>query len=227
MIPRLLASIFVLVPSLVLGDNPIQMENKHQGATDWQLTRVRLDAGQFRSTWIEGYCSKQSVKAGESIDIMVSTRPTRAFKLEIFRMGYYGGRGARLMKTIDRVESIEQTDPTIGEKNLHECKWKSNLTLDIPQDWISGVYLGRMTTIPEGNEAYWQSYVVFIVRDERPVDILFQCSDNTWQAYNVWPSKYSVYTHPIPKAIRGRGRMSVSIVPMAAKPNLRASSTIL
>ncbi len=73
---------------------------------------------------------------------------------------------------------------------------KSSLKLDIPQDWLSGVYLGRMTTIPEGREAYWQSYVVFIVRDERPVDILFQCSDNTWQAYNVWPNKYSVYTHP-------------------------------
>ena len=24
----------------------------------------------------------------------------------------------------------------------------------------------------------------------------FQCSDNTWQAYNRWPDNYSVYTHP-------------------------------
>ena len=37
---------------------------------------------------------------------------------------------------------------------------------------------------------------MFIVRDDRPADILFQCSDNTWQAYNQWPSHYSVYTHP-------------------------------
>ena len=48
------------------------------GATDWQLTRVRADGGGFRSPWIEGYCSKQSVKAGETIDIMVSTRPAAA-----------------------------------------------------------------------------------------------------------------------------------------------------
>jgi hypothetical protein len=54
-----------------------------------------------------------------------------------------------------------------------------------------------MTTIAEAeDEAYWQSYVTFIVRDERPVDILFQCSDNTWQAYNRWPSDFSLYTHP-------------------------------
>jgi hypothetical protein len=69
--------------------------------------------------------------------------------------------------------------------------------LTIPDDWVSGVYLGRLTTIPEAEDRpYWQSYVVFIVTDDRPADILFQCSDNTWQAYNTWPNNYSVYTHP-------------------------------
>jgi len=47
------------------------------------------------------------------------------------------------------------------------------------------VYLGRLTTLPDkANTPYWQSYVIFIVRDDRPADFLFQCSDNTWQAYN-------------------------------------------
>ncbi|MCA9037524.1 MAG: hypothetical protein KDA91_20460, partial [Planctomycetaceae bacterium] len=59
-----------------------------------------------------------------------------------------------------------------------------------------GVYLGRLTTIPEGSESYWQSYIVFIVADDRPADVLFQCSDNTWQAYNRWPDNFSIYTHP-------------------------------
>ena len=35
-----------------------------------------------------------------------------------------------------------------------------------------------------------------VVKDDRPADVLVQCSDNTWNAYNEWPSKYSVYTHP-------------------------------
>lgn len=50
--------------------------------------------------------------------------------------------------------------------------------------WPSGVYLGKLSLLdankPEGR---YQSYVVFIVRDERPGDIVFQCGDNTWQAY--------------------------------------------
>ncbi len=66
--------------------NPIQLENQYPGARDWQLTRVRLDSGGFRSPWIEGYCSRQSVKAGETIDIYVSTNPARQFQVEFFRM---------------------------------------------------------------------------------------------------------------------------------------------
>jgi hypothetical protein len=176
--------------------NVIVAENRLEGARDWQLTRVRPDAVGVRSTLIEGYCSRQSVDAGDSIEIMVSANPPRPFKIEFFRMGYYGGRGARHMKTVGPLQGITQPTPEPGEKSLIECRWSSSYSLDIPQDWVSGVYLGRLTTQPELNEAYWQSYVVFIVRDNRPADVLFQCSDNTWQAYNLWPSKYSVYSHP-------------------------------
>ena len=187
---------------------PIPAENEHPGARDWQLTRVRVDQGGFRSPWIEGYCSRQSVSAGESIDILVSTDPPQPFRIEIFRMGYYGGRGARLMRTIGPLEGVTHPTPTPGEKDLHECRWETSHTLTIPDDWVSGVYVGRLTTLPESLEQssqlstphsqlpYWQSYVVFVVTDDRPADILFQCSDNTWQAYNRWPDNYSVYTHP-------------------------------
>ncbi len=175
----------------------IATENAREGARDWQLTRVRVDKDGYRSPWIEGYCSRQSVPAGEAIEIMVSAEPARKFRLEIFRSGYYGGRGARKMLELGPLAATTQPTPKPGEKNLHECRWEPTTRLTIPADWPSGVYLGRMTTIPEtATEPYWQSYVVFIVRDERPADILFQCSDNTWQAYNRWPNNYSIYTHP-------------------------------
>ena len=59
----------------------------------------------------------------------------------------------------------------------------------IPADWISGVYLGKLT---EQREKL-QSYVIFIVRDDRRADVIFQCSDTTWQAYNRWPSQFALY----------------------------------
>ena len=100
------------------------------------------------------------------------------------------------MKTVNLVPGKIQPEPAVGEKTLHECNWSSSLRLMIPDDWLSGVYLGRLTTEPDGLEAYWQSYVIFIVTDDRPADVLFQCSDNTWQAYNRWPNNFSIYTHP-------------------------------
>src|SRR5262249_39151047 len=149
------------------------------------------------SPWVEGYCSKQSVKPGDSIDIMVSTDPPQRFEVEVFRMGYYGGRGARLMTTLGPFQGKTQPTPKPGPKDIHECHWDPATRLHIPQDWRSGVYLGRLSLLPpDENTGPWQSYVVFIVRDDRPADILFQCSDNTWQAYNRWPTHYSVYTHP-------------------------------
>ena len=202
--------------------NLIQQENAKPGSRDWQLTRMRLDKSEgIRSSFIEGFCSRQSVKAGEQLDIFVSAKPAAKFKIEIFRTGYYGGRGARLMTELGPFDAHEQPVPPVGERRLRECKWEKTATLTIPDDWISGVYLGRLTTLPgtsllqrdtpaqtqkksalsddsapdrpAASEPYWQNYIVFIVRDDRKADILLQCSDNTWQAYNRWPDTFSLY----------------------------------
>ena len=80
---------------------------------------------------------------------------------------------------------------------LRECAWQASTEITIPKDWTSGVYLGKLTTLPSSKrEPYWQSYIVFLVKDDRKADLLFQCSDNTWQAYNRWPVNESLYTHP-------------------------------
>ncbi len=177
----------------------IRAENLKPGATDWQLTRVRLDKGikGFRSSLIEGYCSHQSIEAGETLRIFVSTKPARRFTIDIFRMGYYQGRGARLMTTIGPLAGRAQPDPPVEERRLRQCRWEPSTELKIPADWPSGVYLGRLNAIAEAKyEHAWQSYVVFVVRDRRKAGALFQVSDNTWQAYNRWPEDYSMYTDP-------------------------------
>jgi hypothetical protein len=144
------------------------------------------------------------VRAGEALQILVSTAPAAKFQIEIFRTGYYRGRGARLVRTIGPLQGKPQPVPPVGPRRLRECRWEPAASVQIPADWTSGVYLGRLTTLPEKDtEPYWQSYVVFVVRDDRPADLLFQVSDNTWQAYNRWPDHYSVYTDP--KGTQGPG----------------------
>jgi len=60
-----------------------------------------------------------------------------------------------------------QPVPPVGPRRLRECRWEPALTLIIPPDWPSGVYLGRLTTLPGKDTPYWQSYVVIVVREDR------------------------------------------------------------
>ena len=181
----------------ISGKDFIQKENSKKGTRDWRLTKTKTVPGKInkildngRSKAIEGYCNANSLRAGEKLKIMVAANPASAFKLEIFRTGYYGGTGARLMKSFDSLKAGTQPDPPVGENYLRECQWEPTVELEIPKTWPSGVYLGKMTVERSGV----QSYVIFIVRDDRPCDFLFQCSDLTWSAYNRWPADYSIYT---------------------------------
>ncbi len=180
----------------------IRRENQREGATDWQLTYTRVDPrNRWRSPRIEGYVNKQSVRAGEALDFFVSTNPASGFVIDIYRLGYYGGRGGRHLRRLGPFDGKVQPTPSVGAERLRECQWEACTQLTIPKDWPSGVYLGKLSQVPSpgrgagGKGNRYQSYVVFIVRDDRPADFLFQCSDNTWQAYNQWPETHSLYTN--------------------------------
>ena len=100
----LAAGSYATLPLLAAGHSDlIRKENEKPGTRDWQLTKTRQLPGKInkilpngRCPWIEGYCSANSVRAGETLKVMVSTNPVSSFKLEIFRTGYYNGDGARL-----------------------------------------------------------------------------------------------------------------------------------
>ncbi len=180
--------VFVLCTALaavVHAANPIQIENAKPGATDW----VMFSEAQGE---IEGYGSVTSVNQGQSISFFVNTiAPT--YNIDIFRLGWYGGRGARrVAATVTRTgirQIIPSPDPVTG---LIECNWTDPYTITIPNDWVSGAYVAKLTTVgmaPEKNK-----YILFIVReDSRPANHNFQITVTTSQAYNNWGGK-SLYS---------------------------------
>src|SRR5262249_52147232 len=137
---------------------------------------------------------RTSVRAGEEIEFKVSTNPPAKFTIDVYRMGYYGGKGGRLMERFGPFAGSPQPDPPGGEGRLREGAWKTALRLTVPKTWPSGVYLGQLTEEREQLE----SYIVFIVKDDRECDFLFQCSDTTWAAYNRWPDLWSLYDDGTP-----------------------------
>lgn len=168
----------------------IRAENEKPGTTDWMLTNSRIDPKtKYRCPWIEGYCGRTSVRAVDTLAVMVSTNPPSPFILDVYRLGYYQGKGGRRVARLGPFAGTVQPEAKIGGERLRECQWEPSVKLSIGKDWPSGVYLGKLTAEVEG----LQSYVVFIVRDDRACDFLFQCSDTTWCAYNRWPDHWSLY----------------------------------
>lgn len=167
--------------------NPITLENSKPGTTDWQLTFVR--SKDYRSEMIEGYCSRTSARAGEAIDIFLSANPATDVTIDLYRIGYYGGKGGRHIARLGPFPVEPQPTPPVGPNRLRECRWARATSLTIGQDWTSGVYVGKLSC--RGHR--YQSYIIFVVRDDRKADLLFQTSDTTWQAYNKWPDAYSLY----------------------------------
>src|SRR5205085_11499699 len=148
----------------------IRAENERTGTRDWLSTNGRVKGG--RCPWVEGYCSRTSVRSGESIEFFVSTDPASPFRIDVYRIGYYQGLGGRHMTRLGPFSGKPQEIPEPGPRRLRECRWEPCAKLTIPEDWPSGVYLGKLTAEREKVE----SYVIFVVRDNRAADGMVQVS---------------------------------------------------
>ncbi|MGH9341951.1 MAG: N,N-dimethylformamidase beta subunit family domain-containing protein [Acidobacteriota bacterium] len=194
-------------PNLSLrGDTPVAEENSKPGTVEWQLQFTRFDdpitlasyplIRETRSSLIEGYASKASVRPGESIDFKVSLDPVGTFLIDIYRMGYYGATGGRHMVRLGPFKGEPQPMPMMTVQRLRECRWESCTSFIVPSEWPSGVYLAKLT---REDAPGFQSYVIFVVKEHRPSDLLYQVSDLTWQAYNKWPGRDSLYDDGTPE----------------------------
>ncbi len=196
--------------------NPITVENQKIGTTDWQLSNPATKQE------IEGYASLTSVNRGEEIKLFVNTKDP-SYTINIFRMGWYQGTGARQMASPIKRFTVKQPPPIINKiTGLIECNWQDPYSLKIPNNphdptqWASGFYLAKLTAIKSGK----QSYIIFVVRDDdRPSDLLFQSSVTTYQAYNNWGGM-SLYRWNS----RGKQAYKVSFNrPYAMSPNQKAA----
>jgi hypothetical protein len=175
--------------------NSIQIENAKPGAADWRLTIPGNLSG-----IIEGYASLTSVDRGGQIKLFVKTaEPT--YTMDIYRLGYYQGLGARrMMATINRNSTSQPACPMDPTTGLIECNWFDPCVLTIPTssdptNWMSGIYIVKLTA----GVTKTQSYITFTVRDDaRFTDLLMQQAVSTYQAYNRWGGKslYGTLANP-------------------------------
>ncbi|WP_250286929.1 N,N-dimethylformamidase beta subunit family domain-containing protein [Streptomyces atroolivaceus] len=166
------------------GGNLVTEENGASGSDAWIMGRDGTTAADDKKVQIQGYASKSSVPPGESIDFHISSRVAQTCTVEIYRLGHYGGVGARYLTTGEGVRVSPRPKPEADQvTGLIACDWPVSWTLDVPRTWVSGMFLAVFTSV-DG----YRGYTPFVVRDTaRRSDVLMVVPFTTYQAYNIWP----------------------------------------
>jgi hypothetical protein len=156
--------------------NPVACENSKPGTptSDWEV------AGAGDPT-IQGFATRMSVNLGQAVSFKVDT--SASYHLDILRLGYYGGDGAR--KVAADVPVTARTQPaclTAQATGIVDCgNWGVSATWTVPATAVSGVYVAHLVRDDTGGD----SLIPFVVRDDSShSDVVLQTSDATWQAYN-------------------------------------------
>ncbi|WP_426124528.1 DUF4082 domain-containing protein [Pararhizobium sp. PWRC1-1] len=173
--------------------NKIVAENMKQGTPRSEWTVEGDGDGN-----IQGFATQISSNIGQTVDFKIATNSTN-YRLDIYRLGYYGGDGARKVATINKSLTTAQVQPhpivDISIGLIDAGNWSVSASWTIPADAVSGVYFAKLVR-QDGTAG--QSMVPFIVREDGSTsNIVFQTSDTTWQAYNAWGGA-SLYFGEVP-----------------------------
>ncbi len=161
--------------------NAIEAENCLPGTPDTVWDIPTSDAG---DATIQGYATQISVTPGSTVSFKVKTT-ANAYTMDVYRMGYYQGNGARKVTSLTPSVPLPQAQPaclTDAATNLIDCgNWAVSASWAVPANAVSGIYFVVLKRTDTGGK----SHMVFVVRDDTShAAILFQASDTSWQAYN-------------------------------------------
>jgi hypothetical protein len=178
------------------GMNPIVAENARPGTTAWQ---GRLFGG------VELYGTEITAEPGDQIHLHVST--DLRYRIVVYRLGWYGGAGARQVACVPSCATDEQgrvqTGADTPATQPARANWPVTDVVQTGSEWTSGYYLveavlaGR-SAVPLVGTTY------FILRQPPtapPSQILVHVPVNTWEAYNAWGGR-SLYNFTMERAYR-------------------------
>jgi len=181
--------------------NPIPRENLRPGSTSWSLDQTA------RRRRIEGYASEVSVLPGQKVHFHISTSPAARYRIVLYRLGWYRGKGARIVACVpgcftDRKGRARRRPRPARRTGLVRARWPVTDTYRFPRSAVSGIFLAKLE-LARGRARGKVTYIPLIVRERpsRRSAILLQAAATTWQAFNSWGGKSlfpATSTHKIP-----------------------------
>ncbi len=96
---------------------------------------------------IQGFATDISVNVGETVSFKIGSDSPK-YRIDLYRLGYYGGAGARLVATVRPSIALPQTQPPClrdESARLYDCgNWSVSAAWAVPNDAMSGIYIARL-----------------------------------------------------------------------------------
>jgi methionine-rich copper-binding protein CopC len=163
--------------------NPVACENTQPGTPNWQVDSDDPS--------IAGFTTDISSTAGGQVQFKVDTAAS-SYDIFIFRLGYYQGIGARQVADLQvRTKTTQPSCKVDPDTAMTDCgNWAVTATWNVPTTAVSGLYYA----VFHRNDTSGENEAAFVIRDDGShSDVLFQTSDETWEAYNSYGGD-SLYT---------------------------------
>ena len=157
-------------------------ENKKPGTTSWRLS----GAG---GAPINGFANLTAASRGDHVSLYVTTRAPK-YHISAYRMGYYGGKGGRLVWGSGELKGVVQSACTLTTStNMVACdNWAPSITFTIGPQFVQGDYVFKLVADPGQ-----QTYIPLTVWDPSShATYVIQNSVLTWQGWNNWGG-YDMY----------------------------------
>jgi N,N-dimethylformamidase beta subunit-like, C-terminal/Domain of unknown function (DUF4082)/Fibronectin type III domain len=161
--------------------NPVLCENSKTGSdpSTWEIDKAGDSS-------LQGYATSMSVNKGQTVSFKIKAASSN-FHIDVYRLGYYGGDGARLQQSLGGPTG-PTTQPACQQfaaSGLIDCgNWSVSASWNVPSTAVSGVYIAHLVNNTNPDV---ESHITFVVRDDSSQSaVLVQTSDETWQAYNTY-----------------------------------------
>lgn len=189
----------------------VQRENAKAGDAGWDRGIPIQYAGDFAgkelkrrkggplSSWLsptttgpEGWFSSPSAVCNQSIGLHISGNGSPV-TIKVFRMGYYGGAGARLIQetTTKPIQHYSASAPSGAPESTITADWPIAWDFKVTNQTLPGQYLIRLDD-KNGDSNF---VPIMVTNPESKSSVTFVSSVLTWQAYNEWGG-YSLYKGP-------------------------------
>lgn len=109
---------------------------------------------------IQGFSTEMSVPRGSDVHFKIRSIAT-AYRIDIYRMGYYSGAGARLVQTIRPSARLPQLQPEClyeAATRLVDCAtWAVSASWSVPATATSGIYFARLIREDADEKPTWRT----------------------------------------------------------------------